>query len=207
MNPPTPHYLLRSEASRKEGLGHWRFVLRPVDGSAEITAADVEPDVWGERLDLLTVVRALESLDQPSRVTLVGCTRYVEQGIQYGLAEWKESGWRWEWFGQMVPVRDTDLWQRMDRILQYHRVDCGQRRFFDGGHGNLGGPHWNLPHDRGKTELSGLAGAKWVKYRALAMAACCVWWGKTASWLWQKVFGIRGQGSGIGTRWSAAFRF
>ena len=110
----------------------------------EIAAADVEPDVWGERLDLLTVVRALESLDQPSRVTLVGCTRYVEQGIIYGLAEWKESGWRWEWFGQMVPVRDADLWQRMDRILQFHRVDCGQRRFRRPSW-RLDGPHWNMP--------------------------------------------------------------
>ena len=73
MNHPSPHYLLRSEASRIEGFGRWRFVLQPVDGSAEIMATDVEPDVWGERLDLLTVVRALESLDQPSRVTVVGC--------------------------------------------------------------------------------------------------------------------------------------
>ena len=150
MNPPTPHYLLRSEASRIEGVGQWRFVLRPVDGSAEITAADVEPDVWGERLDLLTVIRALESLDQPSRVTLAGCTRYVEQGVLYGLTEWKESGWRWEWFGQMVPVRDADLWQRMDRVLQYHRVEGGYRRFFDGGHGQLGDRTGTCPAITGK---------------------------------------------------------
>ena len=68
-----------------------------------IKAADVEPDVWGERLDLLTVLRALESLDQPSRVTLIDCTRYVEQGVQYGLAEWKESGWRWECSDRWCP--------------------------------------------------------------------------------------------------------
>ena len=146
MNDPTPHYLLISEASRTEGIGRWRFVLRPIDGSAALEVADVEPDAWGERLDLLTVVRALESLDQPSRVTLLGCTRYVEQGIQYGLAEWRENQWRWEYFGQMVPVRDADLWQRMDRILQFHQVDCGQRRF-DAGHNLLGRP----PLEPGKT--------------------------------------------------------
>ena len=157
MNHPTPHYLLRSEASRVAGLGRWQFVLRPVDGSAEIAVADVEPDVWGERLDLLTIVRALESLDQPSRVTLIGCTRYVEQGIQYGLAEWKENGWRWEWFGQMVPVRDTDLWQRMDRAMRFHQVDCGQRRF-DCRQNLLQGPHWNLEPTRGKAALDSLAG-------------------------------------------------
>ena len=115
MNDPRPHYLLSCEASRTRGLGYWRFVLRQIDGSTALEAGDVEPDAWGERLDLLTVVRALESLDQPSRVTLVGCTHYVEQGIQFGLADWRENQWRWECFGEMVPVRDADLWQRMDR--------------------------------------------------------------------------------------------
>ena len=159
MNDPTPHYLLMSEASRTEGLGRWRFVLRPVDGSTEVEVADVEPDIWGERLDLLTVVRALESLDQPSRVTLIGCTRYVEQGILYGLAEWRENGWRWEYFGQMAPVRDADLWQRMDRILQFHRVDCGQRRF-DAGHACWPAPTgiWPKRAENGWIALPGVIG-------------------------------------------------
>jgi len=181
MNSGTPHYLLKSEASRENGSGRWRFVLRPLDGSPEIEAADLEPNVWGERLDLLTVVRALESLDQPSWVTLVGCTRYVEQGILFGITEWKESGWRWECFGQMTPVRDIDLWQRMDRILQFHRVDFGRRRF-DAGHGLLDGPHWGLAA-KGKELIGGLAGDKWVKCYALATAA---WHGlraKTAFWI------------------------
>lgn len=193
MNHPTPHYLLKSEASRDEGLGRWRFVLRPLDGSSEIEAADVEPGVWGERLDLLTVVRALESLDQPSWVTLIGCTKYVEQGVLYGLTEWKENGWRWEWFGHMVPVRDIDLWQRMDRILQFHRVDCGQRRF-DADHDSLDGPHWGLA-EKGKNLVGGLVGDKWVKYYASAMAACCGLRAKITAW-------IREQGAGIG--WAAA---
>ncbi|MFZ1937265.1 MAG: hypothetical protein WCB27_01440 [Thermoguttaceae bacterium] len=185
MNSPTPHYLLKTEASQESGSGWWRFVLTPLDGSPEVEAADVEPDVWGERLNLLTVVRALESLDQPSWVTLVGCTQYVEQGIAYGIAEWRESGWRWEFFGQMTPVRDIDLWQRMDRILQFHRVDCGRRRF-DAGHGPLNGPldgpHWGLAA-KGKELIGGLARDKWVKCCALATA---VWHGlriKAATWM------------------------
>jgi ribonuclease HI len=181
MNSPTPHYLLKIEANQEEGSGRWRFVLTPLDGSAAIEATDVEPDVRGERLDLLTVVRALESLDQPSWVTLVGCTRYVEQGVAYGIEEWRESGWRWECFGKMTPVRDIDLWQRMDRILQFHRVDCGRRRF-DAPHGSSDGPHSGLAA-KGKTLIGGLAEAKWVKCSALAMA---VWHGlriRVASWI------------------------
>jgi len=54
--------------------------------------------------------------------------------------------------GQMVPVRDNDLWQRMDRALQFHQVYCGRRRL-DPPHGRLEGPHWNLPHDGGRRGL------------------------------------------------------
>ena len=52
MNSPTPHYLFFSEAGRAAEFGRWRFVLRPADGSRGIEATDVEPDVWGERLNL-----------------------------------------------------------------------------------------------------------------------------------------------------------
>jgi ribonuclease HI len=183
MNDPTPHYTLTTLASRTEGLGQWRFVLRPLDGCEAIEVADVEPDTWGERLDLLTVVRALESLDQPSRVTLIGCTRYVEQGIQFGLAEWRENGWRWEWFGQMVPVRDADLWQRMDRILQFHRVDCGQRRI-DQRHESVGEPHLDGVSADGQW-ADRIAEGDWVKYTAPALACWCGALIETASRYWQ----------------------
>jgi ribonuclease HI len=193
MNQLTPHYLLMSEASRTEKLGQWRFVLRPVDGSADIVAADVEPDVWGERLDLLTVVRALESLDQPSLVTLIGCTWYVEQGIQFGLHEWKNNGWQWEYFGEMAPVRDADLWQRMDRVLQFHRVHCGRRRFH-AGHHQLHGPHWNLAK-QGEKWTNGLTEGKWIKYHALAIAAWCGFRFQMAARLWRRY-----AGEGLGAR-------
>ena len=45
----------------------------------------------------------------------MGCTRYVRNGMQYGLPEWQANGWRWECFGQLVPVKNFDLWQRMER--------------------------------------------------------------------------------------------
>jgi ribonuclease HI len=193
MNEAAPHYLLMAEASRQSGLGRWRFVLRPSDGSDPLEAGDVEPDIWGERLDLLTVLRGLESLDQPSRVTVVGCTRYVEEGILYGLAEWRENEWRWEYFGQMAPVRDADLWQRMDRVLQFHRVDCTQRRF-DAGHTSLRGPH-SIESKKGKNWVDGVLKGDWLKYCAPLLAA----WGgscmEMASWFWQKILGFRAQGS------------
>jgi ribonuclease HI len=188
MNDRTPHYLLISETSQADGIGRWRFVLQSIDGSAKIEAADVEPDIWGERLDLLTVVRGLESLDQPSRVTLIGCTRYVEQGIQFGLTEWRDNGWRWEYFGQMAPVRDADLWQRMDHILQFHSVECGQRRF-DAGHNSLAGHHCDAAQVGSGSWADRITTADWLKYTVPALAVWCGVLMETALRSWQ--MGVR----------------
>lgn len=128
MNSAMPHFLLFAETGLAENPGGWRFVLRSPDGAKHFEAADVETEVFGERLDLLTLVRALESLDQPSQVTLIGCSNYIRQGIRFGMHEWRSNDWLWEWFGQMVPVKNADLWQRLDRLMAFHRVECGLRR-------------------------------------------------------------------------------
>src|SRR5690242_14725196 len=123
MNAPRPHFLLFSESSRKQSQGHWRFVLQPVDGSDQFEAADEEPNVQGERLDLLAVVRGLEALPEPARVTLVTPSKYVNRGMTRGLPEWRANDWQWEHFGEMVPVKNSDLWQRIDRALAFHDVE------------------------------------------------------------------------------------
>jgi ribonuclease HI len=140
MNVPTPHYVAYLEASRSAESGQWRFSLQTPDGDERFEATDVEPRIRGDRLDLLTVVRALEALDQPSQVTLMGCGPYVRQGIQYGLPDWRDNGWQWEYYGQMVPVKNGDLWQRLARALRFHRVELKQWRI-DGPHPRPTGPH------------------------------------------------------------------
>ncbi len=129
MRVAKPHYLLFSESCRKSSQGQWRFVLQSVDGTDQFEAADAEPDARGERLELLAVVRGLEALAQPSRVTLVTPSRYVNRGLNYGLSEWRANGWRWEHYGEMVPVKNRDLWQRVDGALRYHQLDCRTWRF------------------------------------------------------------------------------
>ena len=92
------------------GVYGWRFIVESMDGGNSIEATDVEPGTDGERLELLSVLRALESLEQPSQVLLLTPSQYVIRGIRYGLDAWRESAWRWERFGRMVPVKNADLW-------------------------------------------------------------------------------------------------
>jgi ribonuclease HI len=110
-------------------LGYWRLVIRSGDGRALLEVNDVEPGVVGERLALLTVVRGLEALEHSSAVTLVTSSRYVRQGLRYGLAQWKRDNWCWERFGTMVRINHVDLWRRVDRALEYHDVVCRILRF------------------------------------------------------------------------------
>jgi hypothetical protein len=91
--------------------------------------SDNEAVMCGERLELLAVVRGLEALDGPARVTLVTRSRYVSRGIRFGITEWRANEWQWERFGRVVPVKDHDLWQRVDRALLFHKVECQSWQF------------------------------------------------------------------------------
>ena len=125
MRPSPKHYLLFSEASRDENdVAIWRFVLQEVLTNRQFSASGAEPTACSERLELLAVVRALESLDGPSRVTLVTKSRYVSRGLKRGLPQWRERQWKWERFGKLRPVRDDDLWRRVDGALKFHEMDC-----------------------------------------------------------------------------------
>ncbi|HEX3601694.1 MAG TPA: RNase H family protein [Lacipirellulaceae bacterium] len=125
MNSALPHYLLHTEAVRSgHGPSRWRFSLQAVGESDRLTAADSESNTRRSRLELLAVVRGLEALDRPSRVTLLTRSRYVSQGIRRQLSHWREHHWQWERFGSMAPIRDYDLWRRIDRALEFHSVEC-----------------------------------------------------------------------------------
>ena len=162
MNPGMPHFMLFAETGPAQHPGGWRFVLRSADGVKHFEAADIEAEVFGERLDLLTLVRALESLDQPSRVSLIGCSNYIRQGIQFGMPEWRMSDWTWEWFGHMVPVKNADLWQRLDRLMAFHQVECRLRRI-DGAHPVRTMPNYLVPRTVSANRIQTMAKAWSVK--------------------------------------------
>lgn len=121
---PRLTFTLLYETGVAGNAARWRFVLRSQEGHDEFVAEDEEPGVSGERLELLTIVRALESLNQPARVIIWTRSSCVREGFLYGLQEWPASGWTWDCFGQPVPVKNRDLWQRIARATQFHDVEC-----------------------------------------------------------------------------------
>jgi ribonuclease HI len=125
MPAPADHFLLYTEATRSEdSTPRWKFMLQSVGGDVKLSADDSELNSRSSRLELLAVVRGLEAIDRPARVTLLTGSRYVGRGIRRQLSQWREDNWQWERFGEFVPIRDKDLWQRVDHALQYHQVEC-----------------------------------------------------------------------------------
>lgn len=139
MQCPKPHYLLFCDgnyqsrdlvaatpsrsATNGVAIG-WRFVLENLDSGNKFEASDRELGATSDRAALVAVLRGLEALEQPSRVTLVTTSRYVFRGLQYGLSEWRENDYSWEHFGTVQPIRNADIWRRIDRTLQFHQVQC-----------------------------------------------------------------------------------
>lgn len=169
MSASPPHYYLFCGSGGQCAAGRWRFVLRSADGANRLEADDVEPGMRSERLELLAVVRGLEALDQPSHVTLITSSAHLREGVRYGLSEWRRNGWRWECFGQMVPVKNHDLWQRVDRAMRFHQVDCSSWRFDP--------PHDLVPPMEGARPVEG-RGARalsrlWKRRPSRRLAAGC----------------------------------
>jgi ribonuclease HI len=137
MQATSPHYLLFSEVTGGPDSpagcfrGQWRFVLEAMEGGRRVIAQDAEPGIKESRLELLAVVRGLEALDGPAHVTLITRSQYVSRGLRGGMGEWRRNDWHWERFGQWVPIRDDDLWKRIDRALCFHHVDCRVWSFTD----------------------------------------------------------------------------
>lgn len=180
---PAPHYLLFSESCRDDCHSQWRFVLQTIDGSEQLEAADAEPNVHGERLELLAVVRGLEALEQPSRVTLVTPSKYVNRGLNYGLEEWRANDWQWEHFGEMVPVKNRDLWQRVDRALAFHKLECRTWRFdlpHSGPQANQPGatpraPTHRAESSRSRPSLAAFLGEQWAGWKLRIARSIARW--------------------------------
>ncbi len=103
--------------------GSWSFSLETADGEPVFSAED--SDIGDlNRLTLLAAVRGLESIDGPASVMLLSNNRYLIRSLSESLPRWRENQFVWEHFGRRIDVQHADLWRRIDRALQIHRVQA-----------------------------------------------------------------------------------
>ena len=104
--------------SGNPGPGGWGVLLRLGETEKELWGG--ERETTNNRMELTAVIRALEALKRPVVATLTTDSRYVRDGITQWLPAWKARGWR---TAAKKPVKNDDLWRRLDAVAAVHDVD------------------------------------------------------------------------------------
>ncbi len=113
------------------GPGGWGAVLECDGKEKELFGG--EPATTNNRMELTAVIEALLSLKRPSRVVLHTDSQYVQKGITEWIRGWKARGWR---TAAREPVKNVDLWKRLDELVGPHEIDWVWVRGHSGHHGN-----------------------------------------------------------------------
>ena len=100
------------------GPGGWGAVLRY--GGHEKLLCGRSRDTTNNRMELTAAIEALEALRRPCRVRISTDSTYVKNGITRWITGWKRKGWRTL---KGRPVKNVDLWRRLDRAASPHRVE------------------------------------------------------------------------------------
>ena len=103
--------------SGNPGPGGGGAILRA--GSREKTLCGGEPETTNNRMELLAVIRALETLKRPSKVRVHTDSQYVQKGISEWIHNWKRRGWT---TASKQPVKNADLWRALDSVQAKHDV-------------------------------------------------------------------------------------
>jgi ribonuclease HI len=104
--------------SGNPGPGGWGAILRYRGVEKEISGGD--PSTTNNRMELMAAIRALEALKRPSKVRLYTDSTYLRDGITRWIHAWKERGWR---TADRKPVKNIDLWQRLESAIAPHDID------------------------------------------------------------------------------------
>ena len=114
-----PHVEIYTDGacSGNPGPGGWGAILTAGTHRKELKGG--EEHTTNNRMELMGAISALEALKGPSNVQLHTDSKYVQQGISQWIHGWKRNGWK---TADKKPVKNVDLWQRLDAAIQTHHV-------------------------------------------------------------------------------------
>ncbi|MDH5195500.1 MAG: ribonuclease HI [Nitrospira sp.] len=104
--------------SGNPGPGGWGVLVR--DGKVETELSGGEPATTNNRMELLAVIEALQFLPQPVQARVYTDSQYVQKGISEWIHSWKRRGWK---TAGNDPVKNEDLWRRLDALAGNHRLE------------------------------------------------------------------------------------
>ena len=122
MTGPRLYAFTDGACSGNPGPGGWGALLQAREGgvvSRERALSGGERLTTNNRMELMAAIAALEALERPSAITIVTDSAYVKGGLTGWIHGWKRNGWR---TADKKPVKNEDLWRRLDAAAQAHQV-------------------------------------------------------------------------------------
>ena len=119
MTAQLPHVVIHTDGacSGNPGPGGWGAILAFGDHEKEIKGG--EALTTNNRMELMAAISALESLKRPCHVDLHTDSQYLRNGVTSWMSNWKRNGWR---TSDKKPVKNVDLWKRLDAALGPHQI-------------------------------------------------------------------------------------
>ena len=116
----TPQVVIHTDGacSGNPGPGGWGAVLHFKDQEKELRGGELA--TTNNRMEMMAAIQALETLKRPCKVELHTDSTYVQKGIGEWIHAWKQRGWR---TADKKPVKNEDLWKRLDEARLRHEVD------------------------------------------------------------------------------------
>lgn len=129
------------------GIGGWGAWLRYGEHEKELFGG--EKDTTNNRMELLAVIRALESITKKVPVIVHTDSQYVQKGISEWLVNWKRRGWK---TSDNKPVKNADLWRELDALAVNHEIEW---RWVRGHNGDVGNERADSLANRGVDSIRG----------------------------------------------------
>ncbi len=115
---PSVELFTDGACSGNPGPGGWGALLRMAGKERELSGG--EPATTNNRMELMAAIAGLEGLQRPCQVRLVTDSKYVMDGATRWIKGWKKNGWKTA--DKKTPVKNIELWQRLEMALQPHEV-------------------------------------------------------------------------------------
>lgn len=104
--------------SGNPGAGGWGVILRYGEIEKELSGG--EENTTNNRMELTAVIEALKALKKECDITIYTDSRYVMDGVQEWMPNWKRNGWKTT--NKKSPVKNVELWQILDSLLSKHKI-------------------------------------------------------------------------------------
>ncbi len=119
---PEVHLFTDGACSGNPGPGGWAFVMRHLASGKEMESSGFEPDTTNNRMELSAVIEGLCALKRPCKVEVFTDSVYVGKGLTEWMPKWKMNQWRRRERGAWKPVKNEELWRRLDEVVSRHQV-------------------------------------------------------------------------------------